>query len=49
MGREGHITALDSNAEYTATAQRYWQEAELAETIELRLGDARSTLAELQA
>lgn len=49
MGRKGHIIALDSNAEYTATAQRYWQAAELTETIELRLGDARSTLAELQA
>ena len=47
MGPGGHITALDSNAEYTATAERYWREAGLAENIELRLGDAQASLADL--
>ncbi len=49
MGPGGHVTALDSNENYTDTARRYWQEAGLAETIELRLGDARASLAELLA
>ena len=49
MGSGGHVTALDSNETYTATAQRYWQEAGLAENIELRLGDARASLADLLA
>ena len=49
MGSGGHVTALDSNETYTATAQRYWQEAGLAKNIELRLGDARASLADLLA
>ncbi len=49
MGPGGHVTALDSNETYTATAQRYWQEAGLSENIELRLGDARTSLADLLA
>jgi len=49
MGSGGHVTALDSNETYTATAQHYWQEAGLAENIELRLGDARASLADLLA
>ena len=49
MGREGHVTALDHNATYTDTATRYWREAGLAENIELRLGDARASLADLLA
>ena len=49
MGADGRITALDTNATYTETAKRYWKEAGLEENIELRLGDARTSLAELAA
>ena len=49
MGPKGHITALDHNATYTDTATRYWREAGLAENIELRLGDAQKSLADLLA
>ena len=49
MGAGGHVTALDSNETYTDTAKRYWRDAGLAENIELRLGDARTSLAELLA
>ena len=49
MGAQGRLTALDSNADYTETAQRFWAEAGVAERIELRLGDARESLAALRA
>ena len=49
MGIEGHVTALDSNETYTDTAKRYWREAGLEKNIELRLGDARTSLADLIA
>ncbi|MDP6476188.1 MAG: class I SAM-dependent methyltransferase [Alphaproteobacteria bacterium] len=49
MGAGGHVTALDRNAEYTEIAERYWREAGLAENIELRLGDASDSLAQLLA
>jgi predicted O-methyltransferase YrrM len=49
MGPEGHVTALDRNADYTATAERYWGEAGVADKIQLRLGDAKDTLAALLA
>ncbi len=49
MGADGRLTALDINADYTETARRYWAEAGLAERIELRLGDARESLAALRA
>ena len=49
MGAEGRLTALDTNADYTAIARRFWAEAGLAERIELRLGDARDSLAALRA
>lgn len=44
MGPGGHVTALDNNETYTDTARRYWREAELAENVELRLGDADQSL-----
>ena len=47
MGADGRLTALDVNAEYTEIARRFWAEAGLAERIELRLGDARESLAVL--
>ena len=48
MGADGRLTALDVNAEYTEIARRFWAEAGLAERIELRLGDARESLAVLR-
>ena len=49
MGSDGRLTALDVSADYTAIARRFWAEAGLAERIELRLGDARESLAALRA
>ena len=49
MGAEGRLTALDINADYTEIARRFWAEADVAERIELRLGDARESLAALRA
>ena len=49
MGAGGRLTALDINADYTETARRFWAEAGVAERIELRLGDARESLAALRA
>ena len=48
MGADGRLTALDIDADYTETAQRFWAEAGLAERIDLRLGDARESLAALR-
>ena len=41
---DGRIVACDVNAETTAMGQRYWQEAGVAERIDLRLGPAVETL-----
>ena len=49
MGADGRLTALDINAAYTEIARRFWAEAGVAERIELRLGDARESLAALRA
>ena len=49
MGADGRLTALDIDADYTGIAQRHWAEAGLAERIELRLGDARESLAALRS
>ena len=49
MGVDGRLTALDISADYTKIAQRFWAEAGLAERIDLRLGDARESLAALHA
>ena len=49
MGADGRLTALDISADYTETARRFWAEAGLAERIDLRLGDARESLAALRA
>lgn len=45
----GHLLCCDLPGDYNATAQRYWQEAGVAERIELRLGPALQTLAALDA
>jgi predicted O-methyltransferase YrrM len=41
---EGKLIACDINDEYTTIARRYWQEAGVADRIELRLGPALDTL-----
>lgn len=44
---DGKLIACDVNEEWTRVARRYWEEAGLAKRIELRLGPALHTLAEL--
>lgn len=46
---DGRITALDSSAEWTAVARRYWAEAGVAGKIDLRLGAAADSLNALLA
>lgn len=46
---DGRITALDRNPDWTAIAQRYWQEAGLADRITLKLGKASASLDRLIA
>lgn len=41
---EGRIIACDVSEEYTAIARRYWQEAGVADKIDLRLAPAVETL-----
>ena len=45
----GRLITCDVSEEWTAIARRYWREAGLDDRIELRLGDARTTLATLRA
>jgi predicted O-methyltransferase YrrM len=44
---DGSLICCDIPGDYNATARRYWQEAGLAERIELRLAPALETLAQL--
>lgn len=44
---DGKLVALDVSEEYTNVARRYWREAGVLDKVELRLGDARQTLAAL--
>ena len=41
---DGRLIACDVSDEFTRIAQRYWQEADVADKIELRLGPAVATL-----
>lgn len=41
---DGHLLCCDVSEEWTSIARRYWQEAGLADRIELRLGPALETL-----
>lgn len=43
----GRIFACDVDPDYTSVARRYWQEAGVADKIDLRLGPAADSLAEL--
>ena len=45
---DGRLVTCDLSDEWTAIARRYWREAGLDGKIELRLGDARATLATLR-
>ncbi|MBF2714357.1 class I SAM-dependent methyltransferase [Agrobacterium vitis] len=45
----GQLLALDSSEEWTGIARRYWQEAGVADRIELKLGDAVASLSRLVA
>ena len=47
LPEDGRLVACDVSEEWTAIARRYLEEAGLAERIELRLGPALETLAEL--
>jgi predicted O-methyltransferase YrrM len=47
LPQNGKLIALDISKEWTDVAKRYWQEAGVANRIELRLGDAKASLAEL--
>lgn len=49
MPPDGHLTACDVSAEWTAVARRYWQEAGVADRIDLRLAPASKTIAALLA
>ena len=40
----GHVTACDVSEEWTSIARRYWEEAGVAERIDLRLAPALETL-----
>lgn len=44
---DGRIIACDVSEEYTAVAQRYWQQANVSDKIDLRLAPAGDTLAQL--
>ena len=45
---DGTLIACDVSEEWTDIARRYWDEAGLADRIELRLGPASDTLAALE-
>ena len=41
---DGSLICLDTSAEWTAIARRYWERAGVADRIEVRLGDAHETV-----
>jgi predicted O-methyltransferase YrrM len=47
MPPDGRLVACDLNEEWTGVARRYWREAGVEDRIELRLGNAVETLAQL--
>jgi caffeoyl-CoA O-methyltransferase len=47
LPEDGRLVACDVSKEWTAIARRYWQEAGVAEKIDLRLGEAIDTLYQL--
>lgn len=49
LPKDGRVVACDLSRKWTDTAKRYWQNAGVADKIELRLAPARQTLEELLA
>jgi caffeoyl-CoA O-methyltransferase len=49
MPVDGRLIACDVSEEWTAIGRRYWEEAGVADKIDLRLGPALATLDELLA
>lgn len=49
LPQDGLLVACDVSEEWTAIARRYWERAGVADRIDLRLGPASATLAELAA
>ncbi|MEV6925946.1 O-methyltransferase [Dactylosporangium sp. NPDC051485] len=49
LAEGGRLTCLDVSEEYTGIARRYWARAGLTDRIELRIGLAAETLAQLPA
>jgi predicted O-methyltransferase YrrM len=49
LPEDGRLVACDHSEEWTSVARRYWDEAGLADQIELRLGPAREALEALIA
>lgn len=47
LAADGHLLCCDISDEWTTIARRYWAEAGLSDTIELRLGPAADTLRDL--
>lgn len=43
----GQLIALDTSVEWTAIAKDYWRRADVADRVELRLGDAKQSLRQL--
>ncbi|NET58713.1 MAG: methyltransferase domain-containing protein [Symploca sp. SIO2E6] len=46
---DGKVVACDVSEEYTAVARRYWQQAGVADKVELHIAPALETLAQLLA
>lgn len=46
---DGRLVACDISADWTAIGRRYWEEAGVADRIDLRLGNAVETLAALRS
>ena len=47
LDQDGTLLALDTSEEYTEVARRYWQEAGVADKIELRIAPALEALDEM--
>lgn len=48
LPQDGKVTGLDLSDHYTRVARRYWEEAGVAERVDLRLGDALESLDQLR-
>lgn len=48
LPEDGKLLCLDQSGEWTSIAQAYWKRAGLDSKIELRLGDARHSVTQLQ-